>query len=273
MHDEKFTVVGVLAPTGTPNDKTVFVHLDGFFQMSGHDKPLDEAVNRWREFNGLAKLSGEELETEVAKYAAAEEEPEAVEDVHDHHHDLPDIQKEVTAVLVRMKGSGFAVIQFQSELKEGFKAQAVNPVMQISWLMDNIVGNVRTMLVVLTGLIVIVSGVGIFVSIYNSMADRRREIAIMRALGAQRTAVFSIVLSESILLCIGGGLLGLLLGHGLVFAAAPIVASRSGILIDPLAFEPMELIVFPVLIVLASLVGFIPAMTAYRTDVAQTLGD
>ena len=105
------------------------------------------------------------------------------------------------------------------------------------------------------------------------MADRRREIAIMRALGAQRQTVFAIVLTESILLCVGGGLIGLLLGHGLVFGTAPIVEARSGILVNPFAFEPAEFVLFPVLLVLASLVGFIPGMTAYRTDVAKALAE
>ncbi|HCO26980.1 MAG TPA: ABC transporter permease, partial [Gimesia maris] len=195
---------------------------------------------------------------------------------HDHGHEVPDAQKEVTAILVQMKGDrlrGFSSIKFQSELKEGNQAQAVNPIQQISWLMENIVGNIRTMLIILTSLIIVVSGVGIFVSIYNSMSDRKREIAIMRALGAGRTTVFGIILSESVLLCLGGGILGIILGHGLVFVAAPIIEARSGLLINPFAFSSTELILLPVLVVLASLVGFIPAMTAYRTDVASTLSN
>ena len=281
VHDEKFTVVGVLGATGTPNDKSVFIPLEGFYMVAGHDKPLDEAIKRLRDFNGLPPLSPEELAAEVKKYAAGHEEHghEAHgEDEHGHeghhHHAMPDIQKEVTAILLQMKGDrvgGFFTMQLQQELKEGFKAQAVNPVQQIRWLMQNVIGNVRTMLVVLTALIIVVSGVGIFVSIYNSMADRKKEIAIMRALGAQRKTVSAIVLTESILLCLAGGVLGVLLGHGLVFAAAPIVEQRSGVLIDPFAFEMTELVILVVLVVLASLVGFIPAMTAYRTDVAKTL--
>jgi putative ABC transport system permease protein len=158
-------------------------------------------------------------------------------------------------------------------LKKGIQAQAVNPIVPMKRLMDLFVGNVRIVLVFLTGLIIAVSGVGIFVSIYNSMADRKREIAIMRALGASRQTVFSIILAESILLCFTGGVFGLILGHGLVFVAAPIVESKSGILINPFAFETMELVLLPLLIVLASLVGFVPGMTAYRTDVAKSLSD
>jgi putative ABC transport system permease protein len=95
----------------------------------------------------------------------------------------------------------------------------------------------------------------------------------MRALGAQRRTVFSIILAESILLCFGGGILGILLGHGLVFAAAPIVQEQSGVLVNPFAFEPIEFVLLPALIGLASLIGIVPGLAAYRTDVARALAD
>jgi len=183
-----------------------------------------------------------------------------------------DVQKEVTAILVNMKSDAAAAL-FSSTMKREHKLQAVNPIIPMQRLMNDILGNVRAVLVVMTSLIIIVSGVGIFVSIYNSMSDRRKEIAIMRALGAQRRTVFSIILAESILLCFGGGILGILLGHGLVFAAAPIVQQQSGILIDPWAFEPIELVLLPALIGLASVIGIVPGMSAYRTDVARALAD
>ena len=275
VHDEKFKIVGILAPTGTPNDRTVFVNLRGFYQVSGHEKPLDEALKREAAFFG-EKLDEEKLKALMKEQAAHDHHDHSGHDHSGHDHEVPDAQKEVTAILVQMKGDrlrGFTTIKFQSDLKEANQAQAVNPIQQISWLMQNIVGNVRTMLIVLTALIIAVSGVSIFVSIYNSMSDRKREIAIMRALGAGRSAVFTIILSESVLLCLGGGILGIILGHGLVFIAAPIIEARSGLLINPFAFSSIELILLPVLVVLASLVGFIPAMTAYRTDVASTLSD
>lgn len=95
----------------------------------------------------------------------------------------------------------------------------------------------------------------------------------MRALGARRRSVFSIILAESVLLCLGGGLLGLALGHGLVFLAAPYVEAQTGLIINPLAFHPFEFVLFPVLLVLAVLIGFLPGMTAYRTDVARALAE
>ena len=157
----------------------------------------------------------------------------------------------------------------RGKINDGLTAQAVNPFEQINWLMKNLVGNVRVALLVLTAFILLVSGVGIFVSIYNSLAERRREIAVLRALGASRRTIFSIILGEATLLCLLGGLFGLLLGHALVFIAAPIVEARSDMLVNPFAFEPAELLLLPGLLVIALLVGWGAGTAAYRTDVAK----
>ena len=228
VHDEKFTVVGILAPTGTPNDKACYVNLNGFYEIAGHDH------------HGH------------------------------HHHQLTDEQKEVTAILIQTIHPNLVRLM-AAEINNGPLAQAANPAFEMRWLLSNVLGNIRIVLVILTGLIIVISGVSIFVSIYNSMADRRREIAVMRALGARRSTVFAIILAESVLLCVGGGILGMLLGHGIVLAASPIVEARSGILMNPYAFVSYELVLIPALIGLAALVGVIPGMSAYRTDVARTL--
>lgn len=271
IHDEEFTVQGVLAPTGTPNDKTAFVHLDGFYQMSDHSKPVREAIT------SLAAFFKESEEQVIERYKdQIDEILKQEENPNLHvHGPVPDIQKEVTSVLLVLKGdtlqrSNRAFI-IQGELKEGKRSQAVNPVQVMARLVTDLVGNVRLAFLYLTGLIIAVSGIGIFVSIYNSMSDRRREIAVMRALGARRTTVFSLILLESVLICLIGGLAGLLLGHGIVFVAAPIIEARSGLLIDSLAFTPVEFVIIPVLVAMASLVGFLPGLTAYRTDVAEGL--
>ncbi len=79
------------------------------------------------------------------------------------------------------------------------------PIMEIRKLLDGLIGNLQLILLVLSLLIVIVASVGIMVSIYNSMSERRREIAIMRALGAGRGTIGALILLESILLSILGG--------------------------------------------------------------------
>ena len=96
-------------------------------------------------------------------------------------------------------------------------AQAVLPIREMTSLFarSSIPAN---LLLGLTVMIVIVSGIGILVSIYNSMSERHHEIAVMRALGAGRRTVMLLVLLESILLSLGGGLLGWIVGHALIAA-------------------------------------------------------
>lgn len=271
VHDEMFTIVAVLGQTGTPNDRSVFLNLEAVYILEGHQKPIIEVERRLRDFYGNDQKKLLEALGQLDQLRAKRAHGEAIGDpTLGHGIDTPKAMKEVTAVFVTMR-SAFNAISFQAELKNGSKAMAVNPIRPIQRLMTNVVGNARTGLVFLTGMIIVVSGISIFVSIYNSMSDRRREIGIMRALGARRSNIFAIILAESSLLCVGGGVIGWLVGHGIAFVAAPIVSQKTGLLLDRWALNPYEFVLFPVLLLLGAFVGFLPAMTAYRTNVADAL--
>lgn len=150
-------------------------------------------------------------------------------------------------------------------------AQAVMPIGEVTNLFDIFVNPIERILLGLAILIVIVSGISIMVSIYNSMSERRHEIAVMRALGAGRSTVMLIVLLESVLLALGGGLAGWILGHAGIAALGPSIAARTGVMVGFTQFVALELRIIPGLILLAAVAGFLPALVAYRTDVAKTL--
>lgn len=269
VHDEKFVVVAVLAPTGTANDRTVFLNLEGFYAIAGHSKPIPEYEKRLRDFyaGDPERLAAAMSQLDAQKKIEADQAGAG-----HHHHATPDAMKEVTAILVKTRqNTPFDSFSLMSELKTGYQAMAVNPIIPIQKLVAGMLGNIQKALLTLIAVIILVSGVGIFVSIYNSMSDRRREIGIMRALGAGRLHVFGIILAESALLCVCGGLLGWFVGHGLAVVSAPWLIERTGLLIDPWSVDPWEATLFPILIGLAALVGFLPAMTAYRTNVADAL--
>ena len=103
------------------------------------------------------------------------------------------------------------------------------PIREITTLFDIFVNPLRIVLLSLTVMIVIVAGIGILVSIYNSMSERRHEIAVIRALGAGRPKVMFIVLAESILLSLAGGLAGWIVGHGLIGALNPWIVEQTGV--------------------------------------------
>ena len=93
----------------------------------------------------------------------------------------------------------------------------------------------------------------------------------MRALGARRSTVMAIVLFESILLSLGGGFLGAVIGHLAIGGLAPFIMSYANVMVHPWDFQLIELVLIPCLVALASVVGYLPAVVAYRTDVAQAL--
>jgi putative ABC transport system permease protein len=288
-HDRKFTVVGILNRTGTPNDRAVFINIEGFYLMTDHAKPI-ESDEEEEEEEEAAEDEGPQADEEVADTVAVVE----VED-QDRLQPLPIEQREVTAILIRTVNPIYAVTMPNS-INEGPVAQAVLPTSEIYSLFGTIVQPILRVLVLLTAMICIVSGVSILVSIYNSMSDRRHEIAVMRALGARRGTVLLIVLWESVILSVGGGLLGWCLGHGLVAAASPAIEAQTGVAMGFFDLAPAvnvlemlgveisaewmqrwfmvspELLLIPVLILLSIVVGLIPGMAAYRTDVAKSLG-
>lgn len=244
-HADEFKIVGILDPTGTPNDRAVFVNLEGFYLMEGHAKPVSEE--------------------EQAKVRL----PEA----HDHNdgvHPLTIPEREVTSILVRNGNLMFGPAT-QNAINEGLEAQAAAPIGEINKLMTFIVGPLLTALLIITLITCVVAAVGILVAIYNSMNDRRRDIAVMRALGARRDTVTAIILSESLIIAVVGGVIGWVLAHGAIWLASGYIEEQTGVQVGILSTSTYEVWILPLVLALALLAGFLPAYSAYRTDVGSNL--
>jgi putative ABC transport system permease protein len=199
---------------------------------------------------------------------------------------LPENQREVTAILLhtRQFENPVEAMKLTNEINDAPLVQAVHPSAVVYSLFESFVYPLRLLLLALTVLVIVVAGIGVMVSIYNSMNDRRRDIAIMRSLGARRTTVMTVILLESILLSLGGGIAGVVLGHAMTVAVSPWIVAHTGVSIGFFQFHwielriwetnltfPTEPVLVPCLIAFATLVGFLPATTAYRTDVAKAL--
>jgi len=290
----EFTVVGILKPTGSPNDNVLFVNIEGFYRVGGHSGKAGRALSeekpetnaRSTGFSRNAEVKQTEKPPEGGTTSAKPPEggttnakpPEGgtptTEEDHDeeehHYGPIPVSAKQVSAVLVCAREPA-ETLPLAADINKGKEAQAAVPTQEIARLFDVIVGNIELVLLVFAIMIVLVAGIGIMVSIYNSMNDRRHEIAIMRALGARRSTVMVVILLESILLSLGGGVLGLTAGHSLLAVAGPWIAERVNLPLSMLNFRATELILVPGLIVLASIVGYLPALATYRTDVGKSL--
>lgn len=247
-HKDAFTIVGVLDSTGTPNDRAAFANIEGFFLLEGHVAPN-------RDETGIEQQTTPDEATKNAMATKLSR--------------LPLERREVTAILVRhgLGGMGLA----RSINKTSF-AQAVSPIAEITSLLSYFVRPIQGTLLMLTFFVCLVSAVSILVSIYNSMNERTRDIAVMRALGASRDQVMQIIFCESLLITIIGATAGWLGGKLIAFALSPVVESYVGIKIPFLSINmPYEPIVVGVLVLVGTFAGLIPAIVAYRTNVAKNL--
>ena len=326
IHETDFHIVGILDRTGTANDRAVFLNMEGFFLMEGHTKPMEDdsftgRAAAARERKERAEFEGTDQDAETqADSVDPVDSIDAVEEsvVADDRwlEPLPMEKREVTSILVRtvVGEDGTDVVSFilpsminEGDLEttlnwSGFRpeksqkaAQAINPVMTVTSLFSTFVDPIRWVLLALTLMICIVSAIGILVGIYNSMTQRRHEIAVIRALGASRSKVTMIMLCEAILMALLAGVLGWAAGHGLNAALGPIIEDRTNVQVGFFDFAPMiplanfwggqflpefamdwaispEFLVVPGMILLAILVGVYPAVSAYKTDVSKSLG-
>lgn len=266
----QFTVVGVLAPTGTANDRAVFANMEGFYLLTGHAL-APQSVTYCPEC-GQPLPTGHPMAPPSPSTTAAAAAHEVQYDDEGNPLPLPEEQREVTSILLRCKDVLYpSRIETRVNKGDDRAIQAVMPRQIVEKLKEGFLAPMRLILLVLTVMIVVVAGISILVSIYNSMKERGHDIAVMRALGASRNAVMAIIVVESVLLSLLGGAAGLLLGHGILAAASPVVENYTGITVAIWDISQQELLLIPGLLVFAALVGFLPAVTAYRTDVAGTL--
>ena len=121
------------------------------------------------------------------------------------------------------------------------------------------------------GAVVLVVLLYLFVALYSAMLERRREIATMRALGARRMTVLVIVLLEACLIALIGGIVGLLGGHGVAVLGAHLLSQRGGLALAPFTVSTVHSLLLVGVILLGACAGLLPAVLAYRTEVAENL--
>jgi putative ABC transport system permease protein len=238
-HDEyDYSVVGILEPSGSAHDRALFTDLESSWVLHAFDR--HEAEGRH---------------------------------VHVGVDDLEEIDRAVTGVLLKVPSRGGMTAaalpqQFDRLRREGFTV--AQPAQEIGRLLG-IVANVDGLLIAMAAAVLVASGIGIMLALYNSMDQRRRQVAIMRVLGASRGKVFSLTLTESALIGVAGGVVGTLFAAVGNAATATTLKERLGLVI-PWSLDPATVLAVVVgTTILAAAAGVLPGLVAYRTPVATNL--
>ncbi|CDT34692.1 MULTISPECIES: ABC transporter permease [Vibrio] len=236
-HDNlPFKIVGILAPTGTPVDKTVHVSLEAI-----------EAIHvGWESGANL----GHTPDAETLKTF--------------------DFQpKQITAMMLGLN-SKIQTFALQREINN-YRQEPLSAIMPGIALHElwGMMAVAEQALLIVSGFVVVAGLLGMLSSLLTSLQERRREMAILRAMGARPRHVFGLLISEASALTFLGITLGVAVLFALIAVVAPIVQQSYGINISISAITPHEWKLLMLVQVAGIIIGFIPAFRAYR----QSLSD
>jgi putative ABC transport system permease protein len=185
-------------------------------------------------------------------------------------HD-PRYATDVSAVLVKLRGAIAGQRLSMMYNRQGNRLTFAWPIGQIMAQLLNRIAWFDRVLEMVAYLVALVATGSVLASIYNSMNERRRDIAILRALGARRRLILSSVILEASAIAAIGMAIAFVL-HGVIMAgAAAAIRAQTGVVLDPLAVHAAMFWAPVGMILLSALAGIIPAIKAYRTDVASHL--
>jgi putative ABC transport system permease protein len=130
---------------------------------------------------------------------------------------------------------------------------------------------VNRILALVAYLVVVVAAGSILASLYNTMNERRREFAILRALGARKSTVFAAIVLEATTITALGAVAGFVVYAGILSAAFVVVRAQTGVVLDALRWDPALGLTPLGIVAMGALAGLVPAFKAYRTDVVSSL--
>lgn len=185
-------------------------------------------------------------------------------------HD-PKAATEISAVLIQLRSPAAGFMLDQLFNKQGTRLTLAYPVGSIVAELFAKIGWFERVLTLVAYLVALVAAASVLASIYSSMSARRRDLAILRALGARRRTVFGAVLIEAATIGVLGALGGLLVYAALLSGVAAVIRAQTGVVLDPFTWDSVLWLGPAAMIALCALGGVVPALKAYATPVADTL--
>jgi len=193
--------------------------------------------------------------------------------VHDEHQradaKATEEDKEITALLIQY-ATPMAVAVLPRYINNNSEMQAASPAIETARLFSVIGVGVE----VLRGfalVLILSAGLSLFIALYNALAERRYDLALMRTLGASPGKLMALMLCEGALLAGFGALFGIALGHALTELLGRALKAAQQISVTGFTWVPEELWLIAVALVVGIIASLLPAWRAYRTDIAHTL--
>ena len=262
VHDHgEYIIVGIATKTGKVIDNLILSNIPTVWQMH-HEEGHEEVAE-----NPAHGEPGHVHEDEEHVHTA-----ECNHDAHESDMTIDEPNMEITSVLIEFKNK-MGVFMWPNIIAQNTKMQAALPTYQMNRLFDMFGVGLNALKYLAFG-IMLISGISIFIALFNTLKERKAEFALLRVNGAKKHQLLLVVLLESILLCIVGYFFGTVLGRvGIVLLSK---ASESDF---KLGFNPMEIIwkkeglLFGLTLLIGLLAALIPAIKAYTINISKTLAN
>ena len=244
-HEEQpFNVVGILSPTGTVLDQLILTASESCWQVHEHHN---------HEVNEDTSMATPTLPIDPRSRLLQ-----------------ADSTKQITSLLIQFKGRNVQTLNFQRNLNENTDMQAATPALEINRLFE-MVGFGERALKALLALIIGVSGFSIFIALFNSLKDRRYELALLRVMGAGKSRLFLLIITEGLLLSLMGFALGIVLSHGAMQVLGSYMTDTYRYAFSGKIWVREEWFLGIGSLMMGFIAAIIPAFRAYKTDISRTL--
>lgn len=236
-HDNfKYTVVGILDTTKAPSDTVLYTTIESLWKVHGLHHDEDEHSEK------------------------------VVTAGHGTQEDTDDL---ITALLVKTTSLANQIV-VSNELNENDDVQAINPATTLRKLLVTLsTGEIIVTLVAYVS--IFLSVIVLFTTMLSASIERRKDISILRALGANRKIVFLTILLETLVIAIIGAILGFVFSHIAIGIVGNYTAETYGLNISGFVVQPAEYLVLLGAVILSVLAGIIPAIMVYKTDATRYL--
>lgn len=239
-HDDKpFTVVGILDRTGTPIDRTVHVSLAGI-----------EAIHLdWQDGarSALTINAEQALKFDLTPTA-------------------------ITAFMVGLENRA-TTFRVQREIND-FPSEPMSAISPGATLADfwRSISAIEQVLFVISAFVLAAGLLGMLTTILSTLNERRREIAVLRSIGARASHVVLLIVFETLLVVVAGCVVGVGMLYALLALSRPIVSRRFGVDLGLPWLDPTQIGIMGAVILAAVVVGLIPGFVAYRRSIQDGLG-
>ncbi len=265
-----FIVVGILQPTGSVIDQLILTPPQSIWLVHEHEAEESEVGNGNSE--GESEVSNGQLaETDSEEEDHADHgQHEAYGDVNTPLLNFPD--KEITSVMAIFKARNYQALNMQRAINENTDLQAATPAIEINRLYS-MMGAGEEALRALALVIIFVSGLSVFISLYSSLKDRKYELALMRVMGSSPGKIFTLIILEGLLLAALGYIIGIALSHVSMEVLSGVMKESYRYSFSGKIFLKEELYLLGAALLIGFIAAVIPAIQARNTDISETLAE